>query len=261
MIFARINSKTLNLCYNIFMKKLKFHLTCILFILFMQAAHSKSFVSFFTPEKPQITLSQRFEYNLMHDMKNENFGISSIAMVDAKELKFGGGFYANSKSSDVAIEGYYAPLFWNFVSFGLRTKYHHYKYSDVFVEHNFLGGFHLNFNIHDVWNLYLDMGLIAKHTILNAYKSNINIYDKVWFFDTGCFFTPFEDWSFFLTVSNISLFEDNLLGVFLFDTGFNYKISKMFSIGSDIYFKWEDASVPFDSFNQIGARVNWGIHF
>ena len=243
------------------MKKIKISVLSILFLFFLQAAHSSSFVHFFTPEKPEITLVQRFEYNLMHDMKNENFGISSIAIVDAKELKFGGGFYANSKSSDVAIEGYYAPLFWNFVSFGLRTKYHHYKYSDVFVEHNFLGGFHLNFNIHDVWNLYLDMGLIAKHTIINAYKNNINIYDKVWFFDTGCFFTPFEDWSFFLTVSNISLFEDNLLGVFLFDTGFNYKISKMFSIGSDIYFKWEDASVPFDSFNQIGARVNWGIHF
>ena len=243
------------------MTKNKISFVIILFLFFFQSAYSSSFVNFFTMEKPKITLIQRFEYNLMHDMKNENFGISSLAMVDGKELKFGGGFYGNSKSSDAAIEIYYAPTFWNFVNFGVRTKYHHYKYSDIFVEHNFLGGFHLNFNIHDVWNLYLDMGLIAKHTLINAYKNNINIYDKVWFFDTGFFFTPFENWTFFLTVSNISLFEDNLLGVFLFDTGFHYMISKMFSIGNDIYFKWEDASVPFDSFNQVGARVNWGIHF
>ena len=243
------------------MKKTKILIPAIFLLFFYQAAYSSSFVHFFTPEKPEISLVQRFEYNLMHDMKSENFGIASLALVDWKELKFGGGFYANSKSSDVSVEGIYAPLFWNFVSFGIRTKYHHYKYSDVFVEHNFLTGFHLNFNIHDIWNLYLDMGYISKHTIINAYKNNINIYDKDWFFDTGCFLPPFQGWSCFLTVSNISLFEDNLLGVFIFDTGFNYKISKTFSIGNDVYFKWEDASVPFDSFNQIGARVNWGIHF
>lgn len=243
------------------MKKTKILIPAIFLLFFYQAAYSSSFVHFFTPEKPEITLVQRFEYNLMHDMKSENFGIASLALVDWKELKFGGGFYANSKSSDVSVEGIYAPLFWNFVSFGIRTKYHHYKYSDVFVEHNILGGFHLNFNIRNIWNLYLDMGLIAKHTIINNYPKNTLLYDKIYFFDTGCFFTPFENWQFFLTVSNISLFEDNLLGVVIFDSGFDYKITTMFSIGTDLYFQWEDASVPFDSFDQLGARVNWGIHF
>ena len=243
------------------MTKTKISFFTILFLFILQTANSQSFVSFFTFEKPKITLKQCFEYNLMHDFKNENLGYSSIVQVDAKELNLLGGFHANSKTTDIAIQTIYAPTFWNFVNFGIRTKYHYYKNQDVFVEHNILGGFHLNFNIRNIWNLYLDMGLIAKHTIINNYPKNTLLYDKIYFFDTGCFFRPFENWQFFLTVSNISLFEDNLLGVVIFDSGFDYKITTMFSIGTDLYFQWEDASVPFDSFDQLGARVNWGIHF
>ena len=83
--------------------------------------------------------------------------------------------------------------------------------------------------------------------------------DKLSFKRTGFVFTPTEKLSLFFDVSNVSLFEDGILGVFIFTSGANYQLQNGLIFGADFYVKWEDASVPFDSFNQISFRTSVGV--
>lgn len=242
------------------MKRFLFASIFLSFLAFSTFANPFS-VSFFTQEKPEISLFQRFEYNFMHDSKYENSGFSTIGVVDANELLIIGGINANSSSSDIAFQVFYAPCFWDFFSIGVDAKYHYYKYSDIFAEHNFLPGSFVRFNINNEWNLYFNLGSLFKFSIINSYPENILINDKTLFFNTGFIFSPFSDLNIFFDIGNSSLFEDDLLGVIQINTGASYKIWEHFSFGTDIFLKWEDASAPHDSFSQIGIRVNWGVLF
>ena len=226
-------------------------------------------VSFFTPERPEFFITQRFEYNLMRGTKYDNSGFSTIAALDANELLLIGGMSGNSKSTDIAFQTFYAPCFWDLVSIGVSAKYHYFKYSDdfatdgkdIFCEHNFLPGGFIRFNLNDVWNLYLNVGALLKYQIVDAYPDNIYTTDDRFFFNTGFIFTPTDAWKFFFDFGNTSLFDDCMIGNFKFDLGFSYRFWQRFWFGSEVVFGWVDASVPQDSFNHLGFRMNWGVNF
>ena len=133
------------------------------------------------------------------------------------------------------------------------------KFSDVYAEHDILGGTFINFNLDNLWNLYFCFGSFGKYTIINLYPKNTFIMDSSLVFKTGFVFTPTEKLSLFFDVSNVSLFEDGILGVFIFTSGANYQLQNGLIFGADFYVKWEDASVPFDSFNQISFRTSVGV--
>lgn len=222
-------------------------------------------VSFLTLEKPDFSITQCFEYNLLYTSKYENSGYATIASVDAKELVATGGFYANTKSTDIAFQTCYAPCFWDFVSLGVSLKYHYYKYCEdgtsIFCEHNFLPGAFVSFNIKDIWKIYVNSGALIKTSIINSWPSNITVKDNTLFLSAGCIFTPLERWRFSFDVGNYSLFEDNIIGNVQFDLGVRYHLFEHLTAGAEVYCKWIDAAVPQDSFSQAGVRMNWGVLF
>ncbi len=218
-------------------------------------------VSFWETDSLEFTIKQNFVYELMHDAKNDSFGISTEAQAKSNEFSSFLGVHSASDTTDFALQVSYAPCFWDCVNVGLTGKYHYYKYTDRFVEHNLLAGAFVQYDINNLWDLYFTFGFFRKLDIINAFPKNIVLRTNSYFFKTGLLFSPGTQWEFFFDISNVSLFEDNLLGVFVFDLGGRRKIWKRFSFGSDIYWKWEDASVPFDSFSQIATRVSWGVCF
>ena len=226
-------------------------------------------VSFFTDDRPQISLTQYFEYNFMHGAKYENSGFSTVAALDADELLVIGGFNANTKATDIAFQAYYAPCFWDLVSIGVSAKYHYYKYSDnfaglneeLFSEHNLLPGAFISFNLNDIWKLYFNAGGLYKFTVFPDYPRNAHMNDNTLFFNTGCIFTPTDNWRFFIDFGNCSLFDDCLLGNFKFDLGFSYRVWQRLWFGSELIFGWTDASIPHDSFSHLGFRTSWGVKF
>lgn len=234
--------------------------------MFSSLAFARPFsVSFFTPERPKISLTQRFEYNLLYTQKYENSGYETVVRVDANELFGQGGFYANTKSTDIAFQAFYAPCFWDLVSIGVSAKYHYYKFTDDYVgsscEHNVLPGAFISFNLKNIWKIYVNSGVLLKYSIINAYPSNIRIDDNTSFLNVGCIFTPTADWLFFFDAGNSSLFEDDLIGAIQLNLGFSYRMFEHFKLGSEVYCKWIDGAVPQDSFSQFGIRVNAGVFF
>lgn len=244
------------------MKLLKTSLFLLFFLTGLPLSARPFSVSFFTPQRPDFRLTQSFEYNfLTNDTKDENSALSTSLTMDARELFASCGLHANSKSADAAIQFYYAPCFWNLVSLGVSGKYHFYKYSDIFAEHNMLLGAFVSFNINDVWKLYLNTGFAGKYTIINSYP-DIYTTDKNLFFRTGCIFTPSwqnKAWKFAFDVSSCTFYDDSIPGVFTFQTGFMRHIWERLFVGTDLYGKWLDASVFSDSFCQYGLRMKWEV--
>lgn len=222
-------------------------------------------VSFLTLERPDFSISQTFEYNLMYTSKYENSGYATVATVDARELFATGGFYANSKATDIAFAFWYAPCFWDLVSIGVSAKYHYYKFcdegSELFCEHTFLPGAFIRFNLNNVWNLYVNSGALIKFAIIDAYPSNVRTTDNAVFLNTGCIFTPTDRWRFFFEAGNCTLFEDDVVGAILCNLGFTFRLFDYFTCGPELYFKWIDAAVLNDSFSQLSVRMSFGVLF
>lgn len=217
------------------------------------------YVSFLTLEKPDFYITQQFEYNTMYDARSENTGISTIGVLDAKELLVQGGFSSNSKRTDLAVQFFYAPCWFNLVSAGVSGKYHYYKYSDVFAEHNVLGGFFVHFNIKNHWDLYTSLFYMWKFTIINTSPSKIHFTERSVALINSCVFRPDEFWNFYLDISSVSLFDDALIGSPMLNAGFNRQIWKNMSLGTGVYLKWTDASVLRSSFSAAGVRMNWTV--
>ncbi len=234
--------------------------------MFSSLAFARPFsVSFFTPERPKISLVQSFEYNFLYTAKYENSGYATLASVDARELLFKGGFYANTKSTDIALQAYYAPCFWHLVSFGVSAKYHYNKFCDsgidMFCEHNILPGAFISFNIKDIWKIYVNSGALIKFSIINAWPSNIRVTDNTVFLNSGCIFQPTDRLRFSFDVGNYSFFEDTIIGNVQFNLAARYRLFEYITAGAEVYCKWVDEAVPQDSFAQAGVRMNWGVLF
>ena len=237
-------------------------LSALIFIFLSFSANAKV-VNFFSPEDPEITLTQLFQFNVIEDSKFKDVVFSSAVDVNFQELYGSLGYCITDNNIDFTTQLRYSPTFWNFLKIGTETVYHFYKYTDYFVEHDLLMDLFLNVDIGQLFQITFTSGLFCKFSIVDAVKEYIPVFTDVEInFNFIFSFFPSSAWDLYWTFGTYSYYDYPLFLSAFFSTGAEWEfLREKISLGLELETKWYDFLVVSKNVGQLNIKsyIRWQL--
>ncbi|MCQ2582660.1 MAG: hypothetical protein MJ160_02030 [Treponema sp.] len=136
----------------------------VLFVLFLAKGFSQEAesvqeksaktVSFWSTNVPDVYITQNVQYNLISNLKYQDFALSTVVQLDFHELTSSFGICQTGTKIDFSSETIYWPLFnKGRFNLGCGVIYHYYYIPDILREHDIQGGLYFRRNFSEKLSL------------------------------------------------------------------------------------------------------------
>ena len=234
-----------------------------LFLIFFAAFYSFcQTVIFFTPEKPEVTISTVLAGAIKQDMRSGPVRFSQNVCVDMKELCFDTGYAFQDSRFDFTNKISYMPLLFNRFRLGVGVTHHFYRYYETFSENDFLFSTRFRWCSTDFFNLDLAFGLQLKIATIDSIKDKKPaIVNPCLFLDYKARWNFTEKFTLFAGFSTVDYFDYPLFGTAFFKGGVTYRPRKEFDFDIALTFKFIDMVVSAVSLNECILDIGTKVYF
>ena len=213
-------------------------------------------VNFFTPKRPEISVKQNVQFNILQDSKERSIGFSTIADFDMKELNGSLGLNLSSNIVEFTTEIVYEPTFFNLFNLGVGGIYHIYQFMEMFTEQDVLLCGYFKINLNSLFEVSFRAGCFQKRSELLKVKKNNIFYDNKINIITLLNFYPNDLWKLYFEFGTSNYFNYPLFftGIFTFGGEFDL-VKNKYSLGIDLTAKFYDMVVNNQDLSQLNVRI------
>ena len=203
----------------------------VLFFLFFYVNFLFAQTVDFSFEKPKISISNNFSYNIVNDISSSRFFDSALLSVDAKLLKVDCGVQGSSENISFSFDILCGPNILNFFDVKGLFLYNGVD-DDCFFEINIVCGLDVGVKFSPFFNFETKVAYLFK-------ASNIKSSNLV-FTDSSIELAFYFDWFVankinpFFYIETASFFKHYILPTAIFSTGVNYEILEKIEIGCSV---------------------------
>ena len=235
------------------MKRLLILPAVFVFFIFSLCAQK---INLFTPGKPDISIRQNIQFNLIPDTKENGIGLSTIAEFEFRELKSGVGVNIADHQYDFTVNTVYWPTFFNILNVGLGLTYHLNNYPGIYIEHDFLVNIYSKLRAGPYFMVSGSFGTFHKLSVVNGIDPDFkNVENSM---NINLIFTwfPHPLWSCYFSCESNSYFNYPVFMTIFFNTGTEFQVIKdKFYTGIDLCTKWYDIVVVTQNISQMNLKV------